>query len=264
MIRVNGKEVEIEHFPDSTLLIKNICLDGEGHIEWKFENNEELVTLQFLVRHLRDNGVAKLSLKMHYIPNARQDRVKSSNDVFTLKYFAEIINGLEFDTIEVLDPHSKVSEQLIKNLVVKTPKQYIEKVISQVGLSSTRDIIFYPDAGARDRYNGMINHQCAYGVKVRDWETGQIKGLNVEGTIPDSSFNVLIVDDISSYGGTFYHSAKKLKELGADKIYLFESHSEKNILLGDLAKSNLIEKVYTTDSLFSAESEWVHIIKEEV
>ena len=35
---------------------------------------------------------------------------------------------------------------------------------------------------------------------------------------------VLIVDDLCSRGGTFYHSAKKLKELGAKEIYLYISH----------------------------------------
>lgn len=275
MLKVNGQVVELGHFPDGTLLLKDISLDGgkekwidssnielfKSEVEWKFENNEELVALMFIKRHLDNNGIHLVNLKMSYIPNARQDRVKSSNDVFTLKYFAEIINGLNFSSVEVLDPHSKVSEELINNLVVKTPKHYIEKVITEIGLDGDKDIVFYPDAGAEGRYDGMLGHQCAYGVKVRDWETGQIKGLNVEGVVPEKPFNVLIVDDISSYGGTFYHSAKKLKELGANKIYLFVSHCENSILQGDLIKSGLIKMVYTTDSLFSGEHELITVLK---
>ena len=44
---------------------------------------------------------------MPYIPNARQDRVKGPEDVFTLKYFANVINALGFRTVTVLDPHVK-------------------------------------------------------------------------------------------------------------------------------------------------------------
>lgn len=259
MLKVNEVAVELSHFPDGTLLIKDVDL-RKGDIEWKFESNEELVALQFLVRHLRDNGVNNICLKMGYIPNARQDRVKTNNDVFTLKYFAEIINGLRFDRVEVLDPHSKVSEELINNLVVKSPKKYIEDVINRIGLNNNKDIIFYPDKGARDRYDNIVNHQCAYGIKVRDWETGQIKGLEVEGVIPKEPFNVLVVDDISSFGGTFYHSAKKLKELGANKIYLFVSHCENSIVHGELIKSGLIEGVFTTDSLITVNHELITII----
>ena len=52
-------------------------------------------------------GAEKVSLIMPYIPNARQDRVKSKSDVFTLKYFADFINNLHFDRVIVLDPHGK-------------------------------------------------------------------------------------------------------------------------------------------------------------
>ena len=60
---------------------------------------------------------------------------------------------------------------------------------------------------------------------------------------------VLIIDDICSFGGTFLHSARKLRGLGAEKIYLYVSHCEENIVKGELLKGDLIEKVYTTDSI---------------
>jgi hypothetical protein len=66
-------------------------------IEWFFENNEELITIIYLTKHLRANGVLNIYLNLPYIPNARQDRVKGTEDVFTLKYFADIINYLDFN-----------------------------------------------------------------------------------------------------------------------------------------------------------------------
>ena len=75
--------------------------------------------------------------------------------------------------------------------------------------------------------------------------------------------NVLIVDDICSKGGTFYHSAKKLKELGAKNIYLYVSHCENTILEGDLLTSGLIEKVFTTDSIFRKEHEKIEVMSYE-
>ena len=72
--------------------------------------------------------------------------------------------------------------------------------------------------------------------------------------------NILIVDDICSRGGTFYHSAKKLKELGANKIYLYISHCENTILEGDLLTSGLIEKVFTTNSIFTKKHEKIEVL----
>ena len=91
------------------------------------------------------------------------------------------------------------------------------------------------------------------------WRTGEIKGLNVVGEIPKESFDVLIVDDISSYGGTFYFSALKLKELGAKKIYLYITHCENSILEGKLLQEDLIEHIYTTNSLLSKQHEKITV-----
>ena len=42
-----------------------------------------------------------------------------------------------------------------------------------------------------------------------------------------------------------------LKELGANKIFLFVTHCEKTVFEGELFKSGLIDKLFTTDSIFT-------------
>ena len=110
----------------------------------------------------------------------------------------------------------------------------------------------------------MADKPYVFGMKKRDWATGQINGLDVAGAteLIDGS-RVLIVDDICSRGGTFYHSAKKLKELGAKEVYLYVSHCENTILEGEVLSSGLIEKVYTTDSLLTREDERIEVIENE-
>ena len=107
MIFIEEREVDINRFPDGTLLLKeDIVLNYSGLDEitltWLYDDNEELVSLIFLVKHIRDSGIKDINLKLPYIPNARQDRVKTDEDVFTLKYFADVINWLEFKSVEVL------------------------------------------------------------------------------------------------------------------------------------------------------------------
>ena len=267
MIYLNGKPVNIGHFPDGTILMKEyVGIDHEeersAKILWKFENNEELVALIFLTKHLKSHGVENVHLDMPYIPNARQDRVKSEEDVFTLKYFSEIINFIGFKSVTVLDPHSSVSEALIDNIVVKPPLNYINRVIGRIGDENL--LMFYPDEGAMKRYSGMIDRPFAFGIKKRDWATGQIMGLEVSGmTELVKQSKVLIVDDLSSRGGTFYHSALKLKELGAKEIYLYISHCENTILEGEALKGDLIQRVFTTDSLFTADHEKIEVFDYE-
>lgn len=264
LIKYNGKQVELKHFPDGTLLVKELITDLEqATLTWLYESDEELVALYFLTKHLRAKGVKDIALELPYIPNARQDRVKAPEDIFTLKYFAELINSLEYSEVKVLDPHSYVSEALINNIRIQTPKEYVEKVLQKITSDSDKDILlFFPDEGAMKRYSAMFSQPYVFGIKKRDWTTGQIQGLEVTGRtdlIADST--ILIVDDICSRGGTFYHSAKALKELGAGKVYLYVSHCENTILEGEILTTDLIDRVYTTNSIFTEGHEKIEVLE---
>lgn len=271
MIKINGEKVNVNHFPDGTLLIKETpvlyfnFMNSAKRVTftWLFENNEELVTLIFLTQHFRSHGFNEIFLEMPYIPNARQDRVKNVDDVFTLKYFAQVINWLGFTTVTVLDPHSSVSEALIDRLVIRSPQNIVNhviKILSENG-SAAPLMMFYPDEGAMKRYSNMFSIPYAFGIKKRDWNTGEIKGLDVAGMAEMiAGSKILIVDDISSRGGTFYYSAKKLKELGAAEIYLYISHCENTILDGEVLSSGLVDRVYTTNSIFTKEHEKIEVL----
>lgn len=264
MIKINGVEVALGNFPDGTMLIKQEPPEAdEITVSWFYENDRELVALIFLVNHLKAHGKENIHLYMPYIPNARQDRVKSAEDVFTLKYFANIINGLGFRTVTVLDPHSSVSEALIDNIIINKPQAYIEEVINKIkDIEGEIPSMFYPDEGAGKRYSGMIPLPYAFGIKKRDWKTGKILGLDVSGDTDNiKGKNILIVDDISSRGGTFYFSAKCLKELGARNIYLYISHCENTIHEGEVLTSGLIEKVFTTNSILTKQHDKIDVIE---
>lgn len=277
MIKIGNQVIDIGSFPDGTILMK--YEPGLGPflpIIWRYENDREFLALIYLVKHLNSLGYDRLELHMPYIPNARMDRVKNRDDVFTLKYFAELLNSLNFEAVYVVDPHSSVSEALINNLHVIRPDGNILAALLKIGVVKATCYdpknflpkeaysltMFYPDEGACKRYSGMIELPYAFGIKRRNWETGVIEGLDVAGAVDQiAGKDILIVDDICSRGGTFLHSAKKLKELGANDIYLYVSHCENTILEGDLLKGDLIKRVYTTDSIFTKSHEKIEVLK---
>ncbi|MDE6915665.1 MAG: ribose-phosphate pyrophosphokinase [Lachnospiraceae bacterium] len=265
MIRINNRAVALDHFPDGTLLLKKVLVnegcDGNGSadsdkkeivIKWNYENNEELLAVYFLTRHLQAAGYCRIILDMPYLPNARQDRVNNAEDVFTLKYFAELINSLGFAEVRVLDAHSNVSLALIDRVRQSTPQPYIERVVATIEQNTgKKPLMFYPDEGAQKRYSGMTALPYCFGIKQRDWNTGEIRSLSVAGETERIAGNdVLIVDDICSYGGTFIRSAEALAALGAKDIYLFVSHCEDSARRGKLCACSHIRQIYTTDSIF--------------
>jgi ribose-phosphate pyrophosphokinase len=255
MIKVNGIEIKQGRFPDNTLLMKfdpngdDFSYDrGAIEVEWLYENDAELFALICVKRHLdRHFTNPSVVLSMPYIPHARMDRVKSDEDVFTLKYFCEVINSLHFDIVWVRDAHSNVSLALLEN-VQEMP--IVSDVLDAIFLSKA-DALFFPDEGAMKRYSGEFDIPYAFGMKKRDWKTGQIQGLDIINAEVVKDKNILIVDDICSRGGTFYHSAKALKAAGAKSVSLYVTHCEKTIVLGEMASTDgLVDHVYTTKSIF--------------
>ena len=268
MIKVNNDKVSVNHFPDGTQHIVfpkgQVNPDGSNTISWFYDGDEELFTLSCTVDWVRrtvGNNV-NLYLNIHYLPNARMDRIKSNNENFSLKVFTNFINSLNFDKVFVYNVHSNVSEALINNIVSIKPESDVRVVLEEY----KPDIIFFPDEGACKRYSDLecvktFGLPVAFGIKKRDWKTGNILGLDVVCDVDLKDKKVLIVDDICSAGGTFKFSAKKLKELGAKDVVLYVSHCEDNIQNGELLTTDLISKIYTTDSILHISNPKIEVIK---
>lgn len=260
MIKANYETVNIQQFPDGTahIVLDNIPKNNEIQsnatlISWLYDNDAELFALCAIVDALRQYEHAPIVLNMPYIPNARMDRVKD-NDVFTLKTFANIINSLNFERVNVLEAHSSVSLALINNVYNETAENIVNSILlDKTEWNPDNTTLFFPDEGAMKRYSDMFEMPYTFGMKNRDWKTGKILSLNVIGNEEFiKNKDILIIDDISSRGSTFYFAAKALLERGAKSVSLFVSHCENTILEGDLFKEPLLKHIYTTDSIFTA------------
>lgn len=267
MISVNGEKVVFSQFPDNTSSFrfdvnKNVeHLEWERYeIEWKYDNDSECILLWYLVNHIRSvyGDDAFIELYLPYIPNARMDRVKNDDEVFTLKWFAKFINALHFGRVVVFDPHSNVATALIDNIYVVQPDKHIDKAISAIADDNL--LLCYPDEGAAKRYSDLMGREYVFGIKHRNWRTGKIEGLELANSEKVAGRNVLIVDDICSRGGTFTHMAKALKDAGANKIFLYVSHCENTIFKGSVLTDGMITQVFTTDSIYRGEHGGVTVI----
>lgn len=260
MIYVNGRKLELKRFPDNTLSFRLVPQQmGQTDIVWNYDDDSEALAVWNVVHHLRSlDKDAKIALYMPYIPNARMDRTKNTNEVFTLKWFSEFINTMNFDHVCVLDAHSNVSLGLIDRVVQMSHIPYVEKALSKI--ESSDNVLFcYPDEGSAKRNSELFVTEYVFGIKHRDWETGTIERLEITSKEKVAGRNVLIIDDICSKGGTFTHTAKALKDAGANNIYLYVSHCENTIFEGSVLTDGLISHVFTTDSILRKEHEMITV-----
>lgn len=254
MIKINNKEIEIDLFPNNELLLKTDylnTLEEPFNINFSFYNNQDILELLFVLAHLDDIGQADYNLFIHYMPYSRMDRNENGN-CFSLKHICDLINRfLSCDSdVYIVEPHSDVTLNLLdaKRVNVITP-------LTKHILSKQPDInmICYPDKGAKQRFqDNEVKLPVVFCNKVRDFDTGNIIGLELDGDINVKDKNILILDDLCSKGGTFYHTANKLKENGAKNIYLGLCHIEHTIEKGELLKENSpIKHIYGLNTMLN-------------
>lgn len=282
MLTINdGYQIVPKHFPDKSEMLldfdfEKVQIRDQNIITWKYESDEECMTLYYIVNHIREKYAnPHISLTLAYIPNARMDRAMRNCEVFALKWFAKFINSLNFDDVSVFDPHSNVSEALFDRIRIYGIKPIINEVTKRVWKYTYPNfsglLYYFPDDGAMKRYKELLptSSKIIYGKKIRDWETGKIQGLEI---INDSNYAIkgsiaIMIDDIISYGGTLAYSADKLRELGVSNIFAYASHTENSIddeekgtLLKRL-KDGTVSRIYTTDSLYQGKNDKIEIIE---
>lgn len=192
-----------------------------------------------------------LRLFMPYTPYARQDRVCNPGESFSLKAFANLINGLGFERVTVVDPHSDVVGAVLDNVRIISQFDVINKYDQFIKVVMTgRSVFVSPDAGANKKTSELakfFNHDSFVRAdKLRNLLTGDIKETIVYAD-DLSGLTTVICDDICDGGRTFIELAKVLKAKGAAKVILYVTHGIFSKGIEPLIKGG-IDEIYTTDA----------------
>ena len=232
-----GGEVYLKeiHFPPTVYVdratIWAVILDSDGFF-----------ALAQLKDYLDRNHIGRprhVTLKLPYLPYARQDRVKPgvvANQSLSLKVFCNMLNSLNFDEVILTDPHSTVGPALVNNAQVITRAQIVGHRF-RYGQSFKRfnpktAVLVSPDAGALQATLDIaqalkVENPVLIGSKQRDMATGNITGtalLSTQDTPPKSHY--FVFDDICDGGRTFTELAKAIRHRDpkAASINLYVTH----------------------------------------
>lgn len=278
MIKAWGKEVIFKKYPNGELMIdfkasglewlkEAMAMDARGEhidirqtaIEFKWEDDSDLIKLMLLKEYI---GYPANELIIYQMPYGRADRSENGSP-FMLKYVAEFINLMMFNKVRIVEPHSQATIDLLDNSeAVHIIGDLLDHAMETVDFNGDVDYIVFPDMGSANRYNRNAMDAKGYNtmffVKERDFETGEIKGLRaVGGPKDDTPRKAIIIDDLTSYGGTFHYSALQLKDMGFDDIHLVVAHAEDSVLEGEIIKpDHPIQTIFTTDSMFTMATAW--------
>jgi ribose-phosphate pyrophosphokinase len=239
-----------------------------------FRDLEILICAVKIIRNIEPDR--KIDLRVPYFLGARSDRRFTPDGVNYLKQvICPIINSLNFNEVEVLDPHSDVLEACLENFKKKDNKVLVklalrdllteqwkaeEKEISldnwilSTWVKNQNIVLVSPDAGALKKIYDVASHFSIKNVvtagKVRDVNTGKILKTEVPNlpiSITEEEFKYVIIDDICDGGRTFIELAKAIKEQRPNaKVYLVVTHGIFSNSFYELSKH--IDKIYSTNS----------------
>jgi ribose-phosphate pyrophosphokinase len=246
--------MEIKKYPDNSgYVIEN---DFNREVVFRLNNYEDLWYLNQYVDVCNHNGYTPTVV----IPNlidAQADRRFNKNESSGLKLVCEFLNKMKAN-FKIFHPHNpEVVEALMNNVEILDNFFFIKSVLAQIE-NKDNLILMSSDAGGFkplmklcDKINWQGDTLSA--VKHRYWNhITQKSELTQLLTVKDlEGKDVLIIDDICVYGGTFKGLSKLLKSRNCGKLYLAVSHMTVQELGVDPV-TNYFDKVFVTNSKYDA------------
>lgn len=225
MVLFNGKSIVTSIFPNKEKQYRTITTLGAcPTLTLIFEGNEDITDLLIYKKYLDDTfPLAKdnIILQADFCPYGQADR-QFGEHIFTFKYFAKLINDANFEAVYIIDPHSNVMCAALDRCVVCRPSA--DDIRHPEGIDY--DFFFYVDNGGEKKYREIYpDKPYRFGNKKRNLDTGEIISYEVIAT-PDEikGKNILVVDDLIVYGGSYKNVAKELKRMGAKRVDLYITH----------------------------------------
>ena len=257
----------LNKYPDGTSYINGVTTKP---IKFRINGYEDLWHLNQYV----DAFISQFGFKPNvFIPNlldAQADRRFHKGESSGLKLVLKFLKSLPVKQYQIFHPHNpEVVEAMLDNVEIIDNTKFVSNVLSNLGLRETIPsttvtngyvsdnlILMSSDAGGFKPLMKLCNDigwkgETFSAAKARSWD--EIDGTKFVQEIHRDDFNgkdVLIVDDICVYGGTFKGIANLFRGKNVGKLYLAVSHITIQNHKGDDTVFDYFDKVFTTNSKF--------------
>jgi ribose-phosphate pyrophosphokinase len=257
-------------YPDGGVYARITDFDNPTIVE-RINSYEDLFFIKSLKEVCDYNEIENVSLVIPCMFQQQHDRRFKENESFEIKIVADFINSCNFKKVFVHHPHSDVTHALINRCHVIDNTNFIISVIGLIAgqevykageVLKDKVILMSSDAGG---FKPLIkladviewSGETESAAKSRNPDTHKLTQVidkqDFEGK------DILIVDDLCVYGGTFVGLAKMLKDRNAGKLYLAVSHI--TVPNPNPELNTHFEKIFTTNSKYDKYDIDVHVIK---
>lgn len=251
----------MNHYPDGTSYVSLGDYDmTHSPVTWRLNSYDDLWKLsQFVDAHNRTFDVEP-SIFIPCLLDAQADKPDSGYNSFGLKLVLDFLRSLKVKEYQIFHPHNAHAVLVgLPNARIISNHSFVDKVLSSYftdEIDNDNLILMSSDAGGFKPLVDLCNYldwrgEMISGSKSRSWSKD--KGTKFVQEVSQQDFggkDIMIVDDLCIYGGTFKGLSKILRERNCGKIYLTVSHMTVQFLNGDNI-TNYIDKIFTTNSKYN-------------
>ena len=254
----------INKYPDGT---SYAVVHPIQEFTFKINSYEDLWHLNQIIDAQNNLGITP-TVTIPNLIDAQADRRFSDNQSSGLKLVCKLLNSMKAN-FKVFHPHNpEVVEALLDRVEIIDNRIFVQSVFDYLtrktnNVNSVYDnlMLFSSDAGGfkpliklADKLNWRGE---VYGAsKSRKYEDNKTKLIQVIDRQDFQGKDILIIDDICVYGGTFVGLAKMLRKKNCGKLYLAVSHITVENPNPELF--SLFDEIFTTNSKFEELFSIVH------
>lgn len=270
--------MDLIKYPDGSSYAR-INSESKSTFTFKINSYEDIWHLNQIVDAFNDLGVIP-TITIPCLYDAQADRRFNKGESSGLKLVCRFLNSMKAN-FKIFHPHNpEVVEALMGNAEIIDNKKFISKVLYSICKTDANtypvlriDVNVGPESYYRDsRLDDNLvlmssdaggfkplmklcdkiewKGQTASANKSRLWDGKESKLVQQIQCQDFEGKDILIIDDICVYGGTFKGLSKLLRERNCGKLYLAVSHLTLQNL-GDTPVTNYFNKVFTTNSKYN-------------
>ncbi len=251
-LRTQLGDIDITRFPDGEIFVK-IKENIRGRDVFVVQSicyppNEHLMELLIMIDAMRRASARRITAVLPFYGYARQDRKDQPRVPITAKLVANLLVAAGANRLLTMDLHA---QQIQGFFDIPVDHLYaapvIFKYIQEKGLPNP--IIVSPDIGAvkaSHAYSQQLGCGLAIAAKQRNGPS-DVEIMSVVGDV--NGCNCIMVDDLTTTGGTLCTAAEALIENGAADVTAVVSHATITPKAFARLKESKIKEMVVTDTV---------------
>ena len=257
---------KVIHFINSEIKITLPFQLDKNSIVWVVQStslpaNTNLMELFLIIDTLKTAGVEEINLIIPYFGYARQDKQHLPGECLSMSMISKIFKGLGVNKIMTCDIHNAdvLDDMSLVVEDISTLKVLAKKIYKDLGLNAETEkdfVIASPDQGgvfraelfAKNFFVDSDNYSFVSVKKERELsKVHYSQAVELYGEI--NRPKLILIDDISTSGGTIFNAIELIKANNIEEIYTVIVHADFASGVIEKFENSEIKKLYTTNTI---------------